>query len=224
MNNQKEQVKRINVEAFKQQLLNRKTTAERFRLPWQYEASVDAITAAYKANVEFRHRIYQDDIATQEHIKAAARWLTAECPKFGMLFCGQCGNGKTTLSHAIRDLVSWIYRHDYSNDGLYIKQVDAREICYAAKNDYKTYKGLCSQLMLSIDDLGVEPSEVLDYGNVLSPVIELLSRRYNAQLFTIVTTNLTPKQIREHYGERIADRFNEMFERIVFENSTYRTL
>ena len=78
--------------------------------------------------------------------------------------------------------------------------------------------------MLSIDDLGVEPSEVLDYGNVLSPVIELLSRRYNAQLFTIVTTNLTPKQIREHYGERIADRFNEMFERIVFENSTYRTL
>ena len=113
MNNQKEQAQRINVEAFKQQLLNRKTTAERFRLPWQYEASVDAITAAYKANVEFRHRIYQDDIATQEHIKAAARWLTAECPKFGMLLCGQCGNGKTTLSHAIRDLVSWIYRHDY---------------------------------------------------------------------------------------------------------------
>ena len=106
----------------------------------------------------------------------------------------------------------------------HIKQVDAREICDAAKNDYKAYKGLCSQLMLSIDDLGVEPSEVLDYGNVLSPVIELLSRRYNAQLFTIVTTNLTPKQIREHYGERIADRFNEMFERIVFENSTYRTL
>lgn len=209
---------------FKQLLLNRKITAERFRLPWQYEASVDAITAAYKANVEFRHRIYQDDIATQEHIKAAARWLTAEYPKFGMLLCGQCGNGKTTLSHAIIDLVSWIYRNDDSNVGFYIKQVDAREICDAAKNNYKTYKSLCSQLMLSIDDLGVEPSEVLDYGNVLSPVIELLSHRYNAQLFTIVTTNLTPKQIREHYGERIADRFNEMFERIVFENSTYRTL
>ena len=81
MNNQKEQVKRINVEAFKQQLLNRKTTAERFRLPWQYEASVDAITAAYKANVEIRHRIYQDDIATQEHIKAAATaGVWALCP------------------------------------------------------------------------------------------------------------------------------------------------
>ena len=78
--------------------------------------------------------------------------------------------------------------------------------------------------MLSIDDLGIEPSEILDYGNILNPVIDLLTQRYNAQLFTIVTTNLTPKQIREHYGERIADRFNEMFDRIVFENSTYRTL
>ena len=76
--------------------------------------------------------------------------------------------------------------------------------------------------MLAIDDLGTEPAEVLSYGNVLSPVIDLLSRRYDDQLFTIVTTNLTPKQIREHYGERMADRFNEMFERIIFDNPTYR--
>ena len=76
--------------------------------------------------------------------------------------------------------------------------------------------------MLAIDDLGTEPAEVLDYGNVLNPAIDLLSARYTDQLFTVVTTNLTPKQIREHYGDRIADRFNEMFERIVFYNSTYR--
>lgn len=224
MNNQKEQTKQINVEVFKQQLLKRKITTKRFRLPWSYETSVDAITAAYKANVQYRHRCYQDDLATQNHIKAAARWLTADNPKFGMLLCGRCGNGKTTLSNAIHDLVSWIYRDDDSPSNKYIKQVDAREICDAAKNNYKTYKCLCSQLMLSIDDLGIEPSEILYYGNILNPVIDLLTQRYNAQLFTIVTTNLTPKQIREHYGERIADRFNEMFDRIVFENSTYRTL
>ena len=76
--------------------------------------------------------------------------------------------------------------------------------------------------MLAIDDLGTEPAEVLDYGNVFNPAIDLLSARYTDQLFTVVTTNLTPKQIREHYGDRIADRFNEMFERIVFDNSTYR--
>ena len=39
---------------------------------------------------------------------------------------------------------------------------------------------------------------------------------------TLITTNLTPQQIREHYGDRIADRLNEMVKKIVFNNSTYR--
>ena len=77
--------------------------------------------------------------------------------------------------------------------------------------------------MLGIDDLGTEPQEVMDFGNVVTPVIDLLTKRYDEQLFTIITTNLTPKQIRKHYGDRIADRLNEMVEKIVFNNGTYRT-
>ena len=69
--------------------------------------------------------------------------------------------------------------------------------------------------MLGIDDLGTEPSEVLDYGNVYTPVIDLLTKRYEEQLFTVITTNLTPQQIREHYGDRIADRLNEMVKKIL---------
>ena len=76
--------------------------------------------------------------------------------------------------------------------------------------------------MLGIDDLGTEPSEVMDYGNVYTPVIDLLTKRYEEQLFTIITTNLTPQQIREHYDDRIADRLNEMVEKKVFKNGTYR--
>ena len=41
-------------------------------------------------------------------------------------------------------------------------------------------------------------------------------------LFTFITTNLTKSQIREKYGNRIADRFNEMLEVIIFKNETYR--
>ena len=48
-------------------------------------------------------------------------------------------------------------------------------------------------------------------------------KRYEEQLFTIITTNLTPQQIRGHYGDRIADRLNEMVKKIVFNNATYRT-
>ena len=77
--------------------------------------------------------------------------------------------------------------------------------------------------MLAIDDLGTEPLEIQDYGNIMSPMVDLLTRRYDKQLFAIVTTNLMPKEIRPKYGVRIGDRFNEMMVKIQFENDTYRT-
>ena len=101
--------------------------------------------------------------------------------------------------------------------------MDAKYIAYLCKNNYEAYRKLISVDMLGIDDLGTEPSEVLDYGNVYTPVIDLLTKRYEEQLFTVITTNLTPQQIREHYGDRIADRLNEMVKKIVFSNGTYRT-
>ena len=101
--------------------------------------------------------------------------------------------------------------------------MDAKYIAYLCENNYEAYRKLISTDMQGIDDLGTEPSEVLDYGNVYTPVIDLLTKRYEEQLFTVITTNLTPQKIREHYGDRIADRFNEMVKKIVFSNGTYRT-
>jgi DNA replication protein DnaC len=62
----------------------------------------------------------------------------------------------------------------------------------------------------------------MDFGNVLCPIVDLLTKRYDMQLFTIITTNLTPSEIREKYGDRIADRMNEMMVKIIFNNDTYR--
>ena len=63
----------------------------------------------------------------------------------------------------------------------------------------------------------------MDYGNVYTPVIDLLTKALRrSDFFTVITTNLTPQQIREHYDDRIADRLNEMVEKIVFKNGTYR--
>ncbi len=76
--------------------------------------------------------------------------------------------------------------------------------------------------MVAVDDVGFEPCEVLDFGNVVNPVIDLMEQRYDEQLFTILATNLTPDQIKERYGERISDRFNEMMKKIVFTNSSFR--
>ena len=77
--------------------------------------------------------------------------------------------------------------------------------------------------MLAIDDFGTEPLEVMDYGNVLYPITDLLTTRYDRNLYTILTTNLTPQETRPRYGDRIADRLNEMMGKVIFANSTYRT-
>ena len=55
-----------------------------------------------------------------------------------------------------------------------------------------------------------------------SPITELLEYRYNQRLTTIVTTNLEPSEIREKYGDRIADRFNEMFALVSYTGVSYR--
>ena len=53
-------------------------------------------------------------------------------------------------------------------------------------------------------------------------VKQVEATRYDEQLYTIFTTNLTPAQLEEKYGRRTVDRLNEMVEKVVFENESYR--
>ena len=77
------------------------------------------------------------------------------------------------------------------------------------------------QLMI-IDDFWTEPREVMEFGNVYTPLIDLIATRYDEQLYTIFTTNLTPTQLEEKCGRHTVDRLNEMVEKVIFENESYR--
>ena len=101
--------------------------------------------------------------------------------------------------------------------------VNAMQIVQIRKTDYNKFCKLAEADILGIDDIGTEPAEVQDYGNFIYPIKELLAMRYDAQLFTVFTTNLEPKEIRQRYGDRIADRLNEMMTKVVYRNLTYRT-
>ena len=159
----------------------------------------------------------------EKQLHDIADWLTTPSSRFGILLCGGCGNGKSTMIRAFQPLLNYLRIPKPYNDGTYgIQIVDAKYIAYLCKNNYDAYRKLISVDMLGINDLGTEPSEVMNYGNVYTPVIDLLTKLYEDQLFTIITTNLTPQQIREHYDDRIADRLNKMMEKIVFKNGTYR--
>lgn len=184
--------------------------------------ATDILLAAYQAEVEFRHRRFIEDEETKNNIERLAAFLIRDDAKFGVMLCGVPGNGKTTLLYAFQSAMNWM-----SDAGFFgqerkgIRIVDAKEIAAYARDPNDFHKLRLTE-MIGIEDMGREPIEVLDYGNVLNPVIDMLEYRYNLQLFTFITTNLTKSQIREKYGNRIADRFNEMLEVIIFKNDTYR--
>ena len=219
-----EQKLKIDVEGLKKSMLQHRPMKARFKMPMSEVDAYACLLAAMMAEVEYRHRIFCSNEYLEKQLCEMAHWLTSPSSHFGILLCGGCGNGKSTMLKAFQQLLNSLHIPKPDDDSTYgIQIVDAKYIAYLCKNNYEAYRKLISVNMLGIDDLGTEPSEVMDYGNVYTPVIDLLTKRYEEQLFTIITTNLTPQQIREHYGDRIADRLNEMVKKIVFNNGTYRT-
>jgi len=172
----------------------------------------------------FRQRHYVDDEHTASHITQLADFLTGDTSKFGLMLCGTYGNGKTTLMHALRSATNLLNEcGEFGNRHVGIRMEDAREIAKIyTDRDGRAYSELKKCERIIIEDMGKEPVEQMNYGTVISPVVELLEYRYDRQLFTAITTNLTPQEVREKYGNRIADRFNEMMMVITFQDQTYR--
>lgn len=187
--------------------------------------------AAIQAETEFRRRKFENSEGLTSALTSFAKFLncTEPIPRIGCMMCGTCGNGKTTVLYAFQNLLNrWINTGMFEDEkvggempwGLQI--VNAKELAVSAKEDINQYRKFKNRNMLAIDDMGTEAVDVLSFGNTLNPVADLIESRYNLQLFTLITTNLTPAQVREKYGARIADRFNEMMSVVVFCNGSYR--
>ena len=116
-----------------------------------------------------------------------------------------------------------MYNSAYSSERKNVLYVSALRLAEIAKNEPEYFKTLKSCELLAIDDVGVEPSVVKVWGNEISPFVETIYHRYDRQLFTIMTSNLNNDELANKYGERVADRFIEMFDRLPFENKSYRS-
>ena len=201
-------------------------TIPRFRLNLSDQDALDLLTAHYQVAVEFRHCEFVLDENTNNALVKLAQYLTQPNPKFGVLFCGTCGNGKTTLTYALQKTINFLdNRKHFSFLGEYFEVgmplIDAKELVELSRSP-KKFDDIRSRSMLAIDDMGKEPAEVLDFGNVTNPIIDLIEYRYHHQLFTVITTNLDPDMIKKKYGHRVADRFREMLHVIVFQDISYR--
>ena len=133
------------------------------------------------------------------------------------------GNGKTTWAKALQLLVSGLNLKNPINNLYYVFLLcNDKDLAMRSKGNYSDWKNVMRYQLMIVDDLGTEPREVMEFGNVYTPLIDLITTRYEEQLYTIFTTNLTPAQLEEKYGKRIVDRLNEMVETVVFENESYR--
>jgi DNA replication protein DnaC len=208
----------------------RQITTPTFRLPVTTSEAELLLHRAYAVEVARRGMGLRPDADTRLHLRRMAEALTADHPRGGLFLCGPCGNGKTTSLLALQRVIATLasvsafdeaYPEARGSFSFGLRIVDARDVLSMAR-DARHMGLLRTETLLALEDLGREATEVMDFGNVLSPVVELLEYRYARQLFTVITTNLSPEDFSRKYGERIADRMREMMTRIVFANGSYR--
>ncbi len=175
----------------------------------------------YQQEVVKRRVQFTNDAITQQKIRQAAKWLTGNY-KVGLLLYGTVGSGKSTLARAICNMIGVLYQSSFSSERKQVYRVSALDLAKNVADDPALFNKLKSIDMLFVDDIGTEPASVKSWGNEFSPVTELIYARYDRQLFTLATSNLKESDFSERYGERIADRLDEMFERIHYSNKSYR--
>lgn len=199
------------------------STFNRFKITDYDEATIrEFLKICYQKEVEIRRKQFREDEQIKSLLNKAAKWLCCDC-KVGLLLYGGVGNGKSTLSRAICKLIEMLYPNNRfdakENAPTIITALELAKIAIDKNQQFCKIKE-CSKLI--IDDLGTEPPTIKSWGNEISPLTETLYNRYDKQLFTIATSNLNDKEIKERYGIRIADRIEEMFDKLYFNGNSYR--
>ena len=140
--------------------------------------------------------------------------------KHGWILFGGTGTGKTTRARLAAEFagIEMVYARRLFDD------LTSKPFWEASRiGSLTTTRRLrCSDLV--IDDLGTEQQTVSQYGNIRNPMAELLEERYAVwpNIRTYITTNLSPAEILERYGERVASRLEEMCARIRLDGADRR--
>lgn len=136
-----------------------------------------------------------DDSTREAHALACA-W---DYDDFGLLFSGPSGTGK---SHLMIGLAKKIVRNN--RDVMFVQTPTLYE--EAGKNNFQIPFKYISTEFLFLDDLGTENLNEMKR----EWIFNLLENRKNRKNFTFISTNLSPKDLREKFFERIASRIFEL--------------
>ena len=144
--------------------------------------------------------------------------------RFNSLFIqGAPGTGKTTLVEALCSALK-----NLAEQGVAFN-IQMRVKAMQLNNEERIQNGMLDLLSeahgLLIDDLGSESPVVKIYGSEIHPMEQVIKRRSDDQLPTIVTTNLTLEKIAEQYkSERMADVLAQYDKMIINNSKSFRRL
>ena len=189
-----------------------------FRIDQPEEQVRQILERCYEVEVSARRMRYQATPEVGDILVRVSRWLCSAHPnkKPGLMLYGRCGNGKTTMARAVCRLIGTLY------NGRNVWTMTASEAAELQLKDPERFGHFKAATQIFIDDLGTEPVEVKDFGTVRMPLVEILYHRYETMKFTLCTTNEDDTSLKAKYGERIADRMGEMFNRLAFGAKSFR--
>lgn len=98
----------------------------------------------------------------------------------------------------------------------------SHELVTDAEQGGREYLWRYNRRFLILDDVGAEADSVNHMGNKILPIAEILLDRYDRRKITIITSNLSDDGLADMYGARVADRLNEVADKIAFMGTSFR--
>lgn len=135
-------------------------------------------------------------------------WL-ADNHGMGLLLIGPCGVGKSIIAqHLIKPLIEAQYNRVINFYTAMSMPVNIKEMLYFRN--------------LIIDDIGLEPVSYMDYGTPIPLMPAVADQAERESKLLILTTNLTPEELLQHYGLRTYERIRSCCKTIVVNAESLR--
>ena len=136
-----------------------------------------------------------------------ADWLAGNGGR-GLLLMGTPGLGKTMMCEKVLPAVIGM------NMGRWFRMISATEL-------HARFREAAAYQLLSIDDIGTEPPEVMEYGTRRACLNELLDLAEHRDKTLLLSTNLSWQQLFSRYGQRI-DRLRALVRPILLTGESHR--